>query len=345
MPPKGRKRSRPSTGSSAAGKKTTKDGGKKTRANPEAPPEQLDLAVSETPQTIHGKSFVDFESILRNSDILGQSPELEKPDASASFPVSPDFRAAIGANDLEIMRCGGDEVSIHIPQIIKEKIWKNQYINLAMLLKGSVELEEICGGGTLKVTDSGIIEKQPKYMKDKVPNIEKWTDAFIIFMSIYLEKQPQKIHELLQYMSVIREAAYKYSGVAWRTYDEQYRIRQAIFLTSWAQINSDLWLRIMSNPSQASPTQSQVSHSSTTITQTKKLHCHGFNQGYCSWVPCKFNHCCSVCGQFSHGAWACRQQTSTFSHAMLPVQRGNFRGPRGGRFSRGRGGYTRSGSR
>ena len=57
--------------------------------------------------------------------------------------------------------------------------------------------------------------------KDKVSNIEKWTDAFLIFSSIYLKGYPNKLQELLQYMSIIREAASRSSTLSWRSYDEQ----------------------------------------------------------------------------------------------------------------------------
>ena len=115
-----------------------------------------------------------------------------------------------------MVRCGGDDLSVHIPKSIIDKIWANQYININLLLKGSVELHELCSGRTLKVSDSGILEKHPKLSKEKVPNLDKWTDVFVIFMSIYFKKNPQKVQKLLQYTYVIRDAARKvvaFSGV------------------------------------------------------------------------------------------------------------------------------------
>ena len=45
---------------------------------------------------------------------------------------------------------------------------------------------------------------------------------------------------------VIREAASRSPWFQCRSYDEQFRLRQALQVQSWALINSDLWLRCLS---------------------------------------------------------------------------------------------------
>lgn len=50
------------------------------------------------------------------------------------------------------------------------------------------------------------MESRPR-VKDRIPNIEKSTDAFVIFVYIYLQKFPEKNVDLLQYMSIIRDGA------------------------------------------------------------------------------------------------------------------------------------------
>ena len=47
------------------------------------------------------------------------------------------------------------------------------------------------------------MESRPKVVKEKFASIEKWTDAFLIFASIYLRKYPGKLQEILQYMNII----------------------------------------------------------------------------------------------------------------------------------------------
>ena len=72
---------------------------------------------------------------------------------------------------------------------LQKKILNQQYINLAMLLKGSIELSELCSGGTLHINEKGCIESRPKI---SIRSIDEWTDAFIIFSSVYLKKFPEK---------------------------------------------------------------------------------------------------------------------------------------------------------
>ena len=313
--------------------------------------EPINLGVSEQPQASNGNKIVDFEAILKQANVLDTSEGVSNKNETMGAKETSEniFKDVLGNDDIEVVRCGGDDLSVHIPKQIKDKIWSNQYININLLLKGSIELHELCSGGTLKVSESGVLEKQPKFSKEKVQSLDKWTDAFLIFMSIYFQKHPQKVQELLQYMSVIRDAARKHGGFLWRDYDEQFRVRQAAYACPWSQINSDLWLKTFSVSNQNSTTtqsetgSNQTSNSNSISVQKRKSFrtCHGFNQGYCSWFPCKFDHICSSCGQSSHGAWSCWQQSPASVTVQHPVARGNFRGSRGGRPYGGRGNYSR----
>ena len=342
MPPQTRKRGLAAGAAASAAERSQGTGKRPKRKHTgndtgDLQDEAINLAVSEPPQASKGNRFVDFEAILKHTNVLN-APDEAKAESEAVDAGSANkttiFKSVLDNDDIEVVRCGGDDLSVHIPARIKDKIWKNQYININLLLKGSVELHDLCSGGTLKVSDSGILEKQPKFSKEKVPNLDKWTDAFVIFMSIYLKKRPQKTQELLQYMSVIRDAARKHGGLFWREYDEQFRIRQAAYASSWAQINSDLWLQIFAgsyqnlNNNQSTSGSNQSSLSNQSAFQSKKslVTCRSFNQGYCSWVPCKFEHICSSCGQSSHGAWSCKQQSQPVMSIQNPIPRGNFRG-------------------
>lgn len=57
-------------------------------------------------------------------------------------------------------------------------------MNLAVLLKGGVELAELFGGNLLSINGKGQLERRPKTVSDKIASVEKWTDAFLIFSSI-----------------------------------------------------------------------------------------------------------------------------------------------------------------
>ena len=105
---------------------------------------------------------------------------------------------------------------------------------MAVLLKGGIELSEINTGATLGVDENGNIVTKPKVCAEKVNSVEKWSDAFLIYSSIYLSAHQDQTQDMLHYMFIIREAALKYGGIFWRTYDEQFRLRQAIQFTPWS---------------------------------------------------------------------------------------------------------------
>lgn len=216
----------------------------------------------------------------------------------------------------EPLRLGSDELSAHVPLAIAQKIWSNQYININLLLKGAVELQELCAGGAIRLNKQGLLESKPQVFKDPVPTIEKWTDAFLIFSSIYLKKHPERTQELLQYMNVIREAASRSTSFAWRNYDEQFRLRQAINIQPWGQLNTDLWLRVMTLSANSTV---PFEHSSF-----NRLKCLDFNHGICNFKGCKFLHACSHCGGTNHGRQNCFKLVPPATRSVPLAIRGGF---------------------
>ena len=98
----------------------------------------------------------------------------------------------------------------------------------------------------MQLNSEGGIEMTTKICKEKIQSIEKWTDAFLIYTSVFLTALQDKAIELMHYMFLIREAASKQRGsFCWRDYDEQFRIRQANYPSSWSVINNDLWWHCM----------------------------------------------------------------------------------------------------
>ena len=172
-------------------------------------------------------NFVDFEQIIRDSDISlqtsGRSQTSETNPNVLNIPSNTQESFNLTRGE-ETLRLGGEDMSAHVPLQLCQKIWAHQYINIALLLKGNVELQDLCSGGILHITDKGQLESRPRITKDKVPTIDKWTYAFLVFSSIYLKKYPNKTQELLQYISIIHEEANR-SSPSWRTYDEQFRLR------------------------------------------------------------------------------------------------------------------------
>ena len=148
------------------------------------------------------------------------------------------------------------------------------------------------------------------------------------------EAIPKQDQEILQYINIIREAASHSATFTWRSYDEQFRLRQESEVESWGKINSDLWLRLMTSSTVTAPQASTMPNSSNTskLDPTRVLGtCFDFNDGFCPRSYCKFKHVCSNCNNTNHERVTCFRQASSISDR----ENTNFRGPRGFNSNRG----------
>ena len=312
-------------------------------------PEDLDQRLTDSDNSGMGEKgqIVDFENILRSNINLLTGPQDNPASQDNTTSVANQnilsnafklFQSAPG-QDVEQMRCTGDEIFAHVPQSLRQQICRDEYINLALLLKGGMELKEFCSGGSFKLSAEGGLEMKTKVCKEKIQSVEKWTDAFLIYASIYLTKYPTKALEMMHYMFVIREAASRQRGFCWREYDEQFRVRRANSTSSWSVINNDLWWRCMQVRDSGAST-------SENVAQPRSYTCNDFNAGLCRWPsPCRYPHVCSSCGSSQHGAVACSQsnpRSQQFGNSML--FRGTLRHQRGRgpRVTNGRGRSFRS---
>ncbi|CAG2196050.1 unnamed protein product [Mytilus edulis] len=113
-----------------------------------------------------------------------------------------------------------DIVGEHVPFKIEEKIWEGKFIELHILLRTQKEIEEV-DEGDLKLKWGKIcIEKRSSSVD---LSINEWTSAFMVFMSVYIEKYRTRTQELLKYMRDIRLAATRSEN--WATYYEQFRLK------------------------------------------------------------------------------------------------------------------------
>lgn len=70
----------------------------------------------------------------------------------------------------------------------KEKLWSNDYIDLAKLLHTDPSVEK----HHQLVFEDGQIKVKPKSKEKKITNISEWTDAFLILSAIYFKKFPEQ---------------------------------------------------------------------------------------------------------------------------------------------------------
>ena len=133
-----------------------------------------------------------------------------------------------------------------VSQSLKAKIWSNEFIDLRTVLTFKED--------PLSVTISSGVINLNQESKFKTPiSIGQWTDAFLVFSAIYLEKYPNDDPHLLKYCHMVRELQRLYGDAAFRSYDERFRkLRESRNVPCQKPI-AELTLKAATTPKQFSP--------------------------------------------------------------------------------------------
>ncbi|XP_048245167.1 uncharacterized protein LOC125376861 [Haliotis rufescens] len=206
-----------------------------------------------------------------------------------------------------------DNLGCNVPVNIKNKIWNGEYINFALLLKPDRDLMDYMTTSAVFISTDGQLELRPKSQGKRIENIFDWTTAFTTYMSIYVQRRMDMVQGLLKHMNTVRLAESRHTGLGWRTYDEQYRLRQARDQSlPWGKLNVELWMLFVQTPyhQQVSSGFSgfQKRHVSTfqgKLQRPANNTCNNFNQSKCFRQKCKYRHSCSACGSDAHPACRC----------------------------------------
>ena len=188
-----------------------------------------------------------------------------------------------------------NNLALNVSQDIRNKIVNGQYVDLAKLLGNSNEPQKqtiVMVNGELQTTDKA---------SKKINNIQQWTDAFIIYASIYLQAHPTKSLDLLKYMSDIRLAAARSSSLGFREYDQQFRLKLSNNPSgTWGVVDPELWLLYV--------TPSAKFLTADTPNQSQNKKCYTYNyQGSCFKAPCYYLHLCLKCNA-SHPFISCSKK-------------------------------------
>ncbi|XP_062617622.1 uncharacterized protein LOC134279286 [Saccostrea cucullata] len=213
---------------------------------------------------------------------------------TCSTPSTAETSGSLGDNgvlDYEAP-CMIDSVntllSSNVSQNIKDKIVNSKYVDISLLLDNTSMTE--AAEKKIYFNEKGeLVTKESSKAKININTIEKWTDAFLIYSSIYASAHQDEVQGLFKYMHDIRLGATR--GMGWKKYDEQFRLRRSVNPSiSWAGIDPELWLMYMHAPSQQAvstqPSPGQITHNK----------CFNFNyRGFCSKQGCGYLHMCIKC--------------------------------------------------
>ncbi|CAC5425799.1 unnamed protein product [Mytilus coruscus] len=102
-----------------------------------------------------------------------------------------------------------NDLGNNVSSNIRQKILNGEYI-LGCLLSNPVPIDD--NSNTLIIKDV-VLQSKPKASTVKINNISQWTDAFLIFIDIYLSSHLGETRGLLKYMSNIRLGASRVPGL------------------------------------------------------------------------------------------------------------------------------------
>ena len=124
---------------------------------------------------------------------------------------------------------------------LEDKILRGEYIDFTLLLPDSLTQSQV-PDIQLHFDDSVPGSSSPLTMvrkrKPTIDTFHKWLDAYTTYMLVIVASYPRRSLELLKYQQIISRAATSFKGLAFLTYDEQFRRRAAYDLgISWDQVD------------------------------------------------------------------------------------------------------------
>ena len=259
-------------------------------------------------------------------DNMGPTPGLSH---YAGVELGPNVQGVVEGSpairEPSMMACVCDALGSEVSLAVKEKVWKGEFVDLGGFAR--VELGAQGEQVSLSLVQAGhSLQIKQDNRTPRVASIEQWTSAFLVFASIFVEKHAGRARELFKYMDIVRSIV-RFGGYNWRTYDTQFRLRQARQpLRSWAAIDAELWLTVAtaqpraslyasgrtqflpfrSAPGTGSASASAPGERRSLSFSRRNNYCFAFNTGFCQrGASCRYAHVCSKCSSASHPATAC----------------------------------------
>ena len=211
---------------------------------------------------------------------------------------------------------------------LEDKILRGEYIDFCLLLPDTIYRSQSPALQLRYDESSPGSQGSPltlvKRKKPVIDTFQKWLDAFTTYMLVIVAAYPTRSLELITYQQIISRAVSKFKGLAWLSYDEQFRRRTAYDLSlPWDKIDLELWTVTFSGLAKphCSVCSSPYHHSDDCPNQDPSrkprrpaLVCFDFNKpSGCQRQSCHFPHNCRRCGSNTHAAFHCRSSRQSAS--------------------------------
>ena len=261
-----------------------------------------------------------------SSAALSQSPTPTQrrpiPATSASLPstsLHPSPSSSHTGNDVNVMQTflpmprpiitAGIGITAHLQHTIKEKIWKDEYVQLSTLLPQQSH-HHVPETVTLSLYHEnhnvGVKVNKPKPTQI---TIQQWEDAFLVYMAVYTERH-NTCPAMCTYARDVKDMARR--GGNFQYYDEQYRIERATTHCTWDTVHQGLLFQATTPFRTITPFRSNTKSQSKGIHNSKvpKGHCIDYHtpDTFCKAHKCRYKHDCYLCEE-RHPAFRCPART------------------------------------
>ena len=284
MPPKRAGSTRPRTSKRAR------------KGHPSAPPPQ---SQDPTDSGLSSETIIDgIYDRMKRDGLLPTTPQQvdSAPERAPSDATQVDQALAkllsgepqeVASPDPAVSAKAFAPLSAHLSSNIKQKIWANQFIDMATLLPDYQD------------SDNEEEKEKSKVKKNvKKLNIYEFSTAFQIYISTMAERHPDYTSGLLKHLATVQKMARTYGPDAWREYDTRFRRTKQAHNLSWGTVDLELYSEaslagIKQLSMNKNPKPAQASNHSF-----RPNTCWVFQKyGACSTPNCKFQstHNCYNC--------------------------------------------------
>ncbi|OCT74287.1 hypothetical protein XELAEV_18033247mg [Xenopus laevis] len=130
--------------------------------------------------------------------------------------------------------CDTTPLGLHLPQAVRDKIVRGEYLDLLSLLRSAKEF---------LVKNDKISEVEVDRRRPVARTFSNWLQAFCIYANILCTKQPHLSSGLFKHVDIILEAYKAYGGIAWFIFFRQkMSIQRSI---PWGSKDIDLWMGML----------------------------------------------------------------------------------------------------
>ena len=208
-------------------------------------------------------------------------------------------------------------VGAHVDEVTVQRISRGEYVDFGkLILKDRIMLEEESCRMEMHVKN-GKTFWSPVLELTNINSFAKWEQAFRVFANIYSKANPHRAAELIEYNHVIHVASMSFIWDNVYMYDKEFRLHMSRNTQhSWAIILQQAWsmrlkdrihrseIAFNNNNSNVQGFANQGNTNRARIPEP----CRRFNRGWCNFGSnCKYEHKCSYCLKFGHGAVNCRR--------------------------------------